>query len=151
MIKSHKSLALLGVLMLCCAPAVAWIPLAGLHISGALQIAEDEYLALEGDLVTVGFRANPGDLIWVFAAAVDKTGTPDYSNLLTLLFDKSSDSGKIEGVFAVPAGLAGQSFMIIGASVNVDGDVETGKALMHIRSELPPADVLEGLPSNDGG
>ena len=74
MIKSHVSLVLLSVLALCSSPAVAWIPQAGLQIGAAMNIATGQYVALEGDLVTVAFRANPGDLIWVFAAALDKNG-----------------------------------------------------------------------------
>lgn len=150
MIKSHVSLVLLGVLVLCNSPAVAWIPQAGLHIGGATMIAADEYVALEGSLVWVTFSANPGDLIWVFAAAVDKNGTPDYANLLTLLFDNSSATGQLSGAFTVPPGLAGQSFVIVGASINVDGDIQAEKALMHVRPAAPPADVYAALPSNDG-
>jgi hypothetical protein len=151
MIKSHVSLALLGVLVLCNSPAVASIPQAGLQISGAMMVATDEYVALEGNLVWVSFRANPGDLIWVFAAALDKNGTPDYSNLLTLLFDKSSATGQLSGAFVVPPGLAGQSFVIVGASINVDGDIQAEKAVMRIRPAPPPPDVYVMLATNDGG
>jgi hypothetical protein len=141
---SNTTRALLGILVLCCAPALASVPEEGLQISGAERVGENAYLATEGTFVTLAFRAHPGDAIWVFAAALDDSGQPDYSDILTLMADRGSKTGMLSGAFQVPKGLAGRKFQIVGLALNADGDILVDEALMKIVAPQPVNDVADG-------
>ena len=150
--ESRKFVPLLGLLAVLCSPALASINPGGLLIRGAVQTGPGEFTATEGDVVSLELRGAPSDLLWVFAAALDKAGEADYSNLLTLLLDRHSATGAVSGQFVIPHGLAGKAFTIVAVSWPLEGDsIMAEKVTMKIREAIAPADVQAYLPITDGG
>jgi hypothetical protein len=122
--KSHSIQVLLGVLMLCCTPALAQV---NLNIVGSQVDADGVYVVAEASEVFVHVLGAPSDTVALMAAPIDKNG-PDYSAVTLLMVGSYS----ISGAFQIPKGLAGMSFQIIAASLNADGDVTVSLATMTV-------------------
>ena len=124
MLNATAARAVLGALVLVCAPAMAIIPPSvDIRLGGAEQTGLYSYLVHEGDAVDLVVKAQPGDLIWAFAVALDKNGEPDYSMVVTLLFDQDCKSGMVSGAFTIPAGLAGQRFQLEAVALSDKGEI----------------------------
>jgi hypothetical protein len=123
MLNATRARAVLGAMILVCAPAMAIIPPSvEVRLGGAEPTGWYSYLVNEGDAVDLSVTAQPGDLIWAFAVALNKNGEADYSAVVTLLFDQDCKSGKISGAFEVPAGLAGRKFQIEAIALSDKGE-----------------------------
>jgi hypothetical protein len=124
-IKSHSIKVLIGVLMLCCAPAVAQVAVGvhggSLNADGAIVVAETSWVGLTA-------RANQGDTIGILVVPIDPSGVVDESAVLLLMIDGASKTGNLTGSFVVPKGLAGMSFKVIAGALTVDGDLSFATA-----------------------
>ena len=124
MLNATAARAALGALVLLCAPAMAIIPPSvDIRLGGAELTGLYSYLVHEGDAVTMEVKAQPGDLIWAFAVALNKNGEPDYAAVVTLLFEKDSKAGAVSGDFMIPAGLAGQKFQLEAVALSDKGEI----------------------------
>jgi hypothetical protein len=131
MIKSQSIKVLLGVLMLCCAPAVAQVSL-GIH-GGSLD-ADGTIFVTEGSSIGVSARANPGDAIGVLVVPMDAAVQGDDPAVVVLMLDLKSASGKLSGQFVVPKGLEGVSFQVVAGALNVDGEISLAMATVMVVS-----------------
>lgn len=117
MFNSKLSRAVLGVLVLACAPAMGTIPPAAgaytikLRFGGMEQIGPDHYRVAAGSVVTVEARAGLGDFILVMATTIGASGDPDKANASPLLA-APAPLGTLSGAFKVPQAFAGKSFMV---------------------------------------
>jgi hypothetical protein len=129
----------LCALMICCAAALASErPQVTLRI-GAELIGPNHYLVHEKTMVTVKVDANEGDLIAVFAMALDEFGRPDKSAVLLLLLVESKDGGA-RGDFWIPGGLGGQSFAVAAIAISdAQTMAESEVARVDVSSSDPPA------------
>jgi hypothetical protein len=128
-----STLAILVLSLVCSAPAAAIIPPAGLQVGGAEWAGQNAYIAVEGSLISLAFRAEPGDAMGLFAIPVTEAAMADYPPIITLALNMNSTTGVLAGVFQVPNGLAGQSFEVVAASLNVDGQLTLERVTMRIR------------------
>ena len=74
-----------------------------------------------GDAVALEVVAQPGDLMFIFAVAIDPWGEPDYGNILTL-FAGHSRSGSFIQSFEIPGGLDGRLFQVLAVTQDSKGE-----------------------------
>jgi hypothetical protein len=131
MLNATAARAVLGALVLVCAPAIAIIPPSvEIRLGGAEQTGLYSYRVHEGDAVALAVKSQPGDLIWAFAVALDKNGEADYSAVVTLLFDQDCKTGQVSGAFKIPAGLAGQKFQLEAVALSDKGEISWSTSLI---------------------
>jgi hypothetical protein len=131
MIKSQSIKVLLGLLVLCCAPAAAQV---ALNVHGGSLSPDGSIIVTETSWVSLTARANVGDTIGILVAPVDPSGVVDESAILLLMFDGASRTGNLTGNFQVPKGLLGMSFQIVAGSINVDGEISFATATVRVAS-----------------
>jgi hypothetical protein len=115
MSKSKAIGAILGALALLCVPAVAMTTSSEdevlIRLAGANQVSPLHYTVGTGRLVALGAEAHPGDLMFIFAVAMDQWGEPDYGHILTVYLGYPA-GGSFAQLIEIPAGLEGQIFQI---------------------------------------
>ena len=131
MLNATSTRALLGALILVCAPAMAIIPPSvEIRLGGAEQVGAYAYSVHEGDLVslTVSGRARKPDL------GVRRRGRPDgevdYSFVVTLMVDRDAKTGRISTALQVPKNLAGRTFAIEAISLSDNGEMSFSTTLL---------------------
>lgn len=140
MLNATAARAVLGALVLVCAPAMAIIPPSvEIRLGGAQQTGLYSFVVQEGDAIDLAVKAQPGDLIWAFAVALDKNGEPDYAAVVTLLFDQDAKSGVVSGAFVIPAGLAGQKFQIEAVALSDKGEASWSTSVIVEVAKVVPA------------
>jgi hypothetical protein len=141
--------ALLGTLVLCSLPVFAATASSGdevgLKLGGAKMDDATHYAAATGSVVSVHVDADPYDLVWVFAVAVDQWGEPNYSAILTLALEETK-KGDMVLFFEIPKALEGMTFQIIALAQDAKGDIDGSKEV-NIKIVAPELDPL-GLPND---
>jgi hypothetical protein len=105
-------------------------PSVDIQLGGARQVGPYAYDVRDGDLVSLFVSAEPGDMIWAFAASLDANDEVDYSLVVTLLFDRDAKTGKLSGSFIVPKNLAGRSFQIEAVALSDKGEMSWSTSLI---------------------
>jgi hypothetical protein len=144
MSKLNTTLVVLSALALTLPSAAATISIDEVQLTlggGAELVAPNSYQILPGKVAVLDMASNPGDIVWLFAVADDLWGEPDYGNILTLYFDKSS--GHFQGFFEIPAALAGMVFHVQAVSVDSKGEFHSSPMLDIV---IPGVQVL--VPGN---
>jgi hypothetical protein len=130
MFNATTTRALVGALVLVCAPAMAISPPAiQIRLGGAEQVGPSEYVVHRGDVIDLKVQAGMGDLIWAFAAPLNSAGEADYDSFVTLLLDKAP-TGQLSGEFKIPKGLEGLRFQVEAASLSDAGKVSWSTQLI---------------------
>ena len=131
MLNATSTRALLGALILVCAPAMAIIPPSvEIRLAGAQQVGAYAYSVHESDPVSLTVSAEPGSLIWAFAAAVGPNDEVDYSVVVTLMLDRDAKTGRISAALVVPKNLAGRTFAIEAISLSDSGEMSFSTTLI---------------------
>jgi hypothetical protein len=133
MSKSKAIGAILGALVLTCLPAVATTTSSDEHevlirLAGADQIGPHHYSVSAGDVVALEVVAQPGDLMFIFAVAIDQWGEPDYGNILTLFLGTPRNGSFIQ-MFEIPAILEGHIFQVMAVTQDSKGEFHSSNQL----------------------
>jgi len=150
MLNATAARAALGAMILFVAPAMAIIP-PSVHIrlGGAEPAGLYSYLVHEADVITMSVSAQPGDLIWAFAVALNENGEANYSVMVTLLFDPDCKSGQTGATIVVPKGLAGRRFQIEAIALSDSGEASWSTSVLVSVAPVDESQVSLVQPTSD--
>jgi hypothetical protein len=132
MFKSKAIGAIFGALVLSCMPAVATTissedPIE-INLGGGIRTGELSFLLQVGDVATLKAAALPGDLLFVFAYALDQWNEPDLGNVLTLYLGYPAD-GQIAQSLVIPKGIEGMIFKVLAVAMDPKGEMRSSNEM----------------------